>query len=135
MACCLFLVRVVGRSLLVPPGAVSPSAPRQVVLVPQPNDRARGYGIIAPLVGEAPERDNTVDQDGQAWAGRREGAANVEITLRDVRDSDLPAFWAQMGDERAQHMAAVTRRYHYDRAAFDAHWGKVRSDPAVIVRT
>jgi hypothetical protein len=59
----------------------------------------------------------------------------VEITLRDVRDSDLPVFWAQMGDERAQHMAAVTRGYHYDRAAFDAHWDKVRSDPAVIVRT
>ena len=63
------------------------------------------------------------------------GAANVEIALRDVRDSDLPAFWAQTSDERAQHMAAVTRGYHYDRAAFDAHWAKVRSDPAVIVRT
>jgi hypothetical protein len=51
-----------------------------------------------------------------------------------VRDSDLPAFWGQMSDERAQHMAAVTRGYHYDRAAFGAHWGKVRSDPVVIVR-
>lgn len=59
----------------------------------------------------------------------------MQVTLRDVRDSDLPTFWAQMGDERARHMAAVTRGYHYDRAAFDAHWGKVRSDPAVIVRT
>ncbi|HEY3958858.1 MAG TPA: GNAT family N-acetyltransferase [Streptosporangiaceae bacterium] len=59
----------------------------------------------------------------------------MEITLRDVRDSDLPVFWAQSSDERAQHMAAVTRGYHYDRAAFDAHWDKVRSDPAVIVRT
>jgi RimJ/RimL family protein N-acetyltransferase len=59
----------------------------------------------------------------------------VEVTLREVRDSDLPVFWAQMSDERAQHMAAVTRGYHYDRAAFAAHWDKVRSDPAVIVRT
>jgi RimJ/RimL family protein N-acetyltransferase len=59
----------------------------------------------------------------------------VEITLREVRDNDLPVFWAQMSDERAQQMAAVTRGYHYDRAAFDAHWDKVRSDPAVIVRT
>jgi RimJ/RimL family protein N-acetyltransferase len=59
----------------------------------------------------------------------------VEITLRDVRDSDLPVFWAQMSDERAQHMAAVTRGYHYERAAFDAHWDKVRSDPSVLVRT
>jgi hypothetical protein len=39
----------------------------------------------------------------------------VEIILRDVRDGDLPLFWAQMSDERAQHMAAVTRGYHYDR--------------------
>jgi len=59
----------------------------------------------------------------------------VEVTLREMRDSDLPVLWAQLSDERAQHMAAVTRGYHYDRAAFDRHWGKVRSDPAVIVRT
>ena len=59
----------------------------------------------------------------------------MEVTLRDVRDSDLPVFWAQMRDERAQHMAAVTRGYHYDHAAFDTHWDRVRSDPAVIVRT
>jgi RimJ/RimL family protein N-acetyltransferase len=59
----------------------------------------------------------------------------VEINLRDVRDSDLPVFWSQVSDERARHMAAVTRPWHYDRAAFDAHWDKVRSDPAVIVRT
>src|ERR1700745_3583012 len=66
---------------------------------------------------------------------RRKGPANVKITLRDVHGSDLPAFWAQMSDERARHMAAVTRGYHYDRAAFNAHWDKVRSDPAVIGRT
>ena len=59
----------------------------------------------------------------------------MEITLRDVRDSDLPVFWVQMNDDRAQHMAAVTRGYHYDRAAFDVHWDKVRSDPSLIVRT
>jgi RimJ/RimL family protein N-acetyltransferase len=59
----------------------------------------------------------------------------VKITLREVRDCDLPAYWAQMNDERAQQMAAVTRGYHYDRAAFDAHWDKVRSDPAVLGRT
>jgi restriction endonuclease Mrr len=51
------------------------------------------------------------DQDSRARAWRREGTGNVEVTLRDVRDSDLPVFWAQMTDERAQHMAAVTRGY------------------------
>jgi RimJ/RimL family protein N-acetyltransferase len=59
----------------------------------------------------------------------------MEITLRDVRDSDLPLFWTQMSDDRAQRMAGVTRGYHYDRAAFDAHWDRVRSDPTVIMRT
>ena len=59
----------------------------------------------------------------------------MEITLREVRQADLEVFWAQMSDKQAQHMAAVTRGYHYDRAAFDTHWDKVRSDPAVIVRT
>lgn len=59
----------------------------------------------------------------------------MEITLRNVRDSDLPVFWAQVNDAEAQRMAAVTRGYHYDRASFEAHWDKVRSDPAVIVRT
>jgi RimJ/RimL family protein N-acetyltransferase len=66
---------------------------------------------------------------------RREGVARVEISVRDVRDSDLPVFWSHVSDERARHMAAVTRDYDYDRAAFDAHWVRVRCDPAVIVRT
>ena len=59
----------------------------------------------------------------------------MKVTLRDVRDSDLPAYWAQQSDERAQHMAAVTRGYHYDRAAFDAHWAKIRASPGILGRT
>jgi RimJ/RimL family protein N-acetyltransferase len=59
----------------------------------------------------------------------------VAVTLRVVRDSDVPVFWEQVTDERALYLAAVTRGYHYDPAAFKAHWNKVRSDPAVIVRT
>lgn len=57
------------------------------------------------------------------------------ISLREVRDSDLPFFWAQLTDPAAQHMAAATRNYHYDQGHFDRHWAKVRADPAVIVRT
>jgi len=45
----------------------------------------------------------------------------LETTWRDVRDDDLQIFWAQVSDERGQHMAAFTRGYHYDRQAFDAH--------------
>lgn len=58
----------------------------------------------------------------------------MEVILREVRDSDLPVLRALGTDEQSQQMAAVTRSYHYDRAAFGTHWGRVRSDPAVIVR-
>ncbi|REK89466.1 N-acetyltransferase [Streptomyces inhibens] len=59
----------------------------------------------------------------------------MEISLRELQDSDLPVFWKQLTDPQLQQMAAVTRKYHYDRNHFDQHWAKVRSDPAVIVRT
>ncbi|MFI9080043.1 GNAT family N-acetyltransferase [Streptomyces sioyaensis] len=59
----------------------------------------------------------------------------MEISLRELQDSDLPVFWEQLTDPELQQMAAVTRKYHYDRGHFDQHWAKVRSDPAVIVRT
>ncbi|MFG2293773.1 GNAT family N-acetyltransferase [Streptomyces sp. NPDC048603] len=57
------------------------------------------------------------------------------VSLRDVRDGDLAAFWEHATDPGARHMAAMTRGYHYDRSAFDTHWAKVRSDPTVTVRT
>ncbi|MFJ6782676.1 GNAT family N-acetyltransferase [Streptomyces yangpuensis] len=57
------------------------------------------------------------------------------ISLRDVRDSDLPVFWEQLSDPAARHVAAVTRDYHYDRVRFESHWAKVRSNPDVLVRT
>jgi RimJ/RimL family protein N-acetyltransferase len=60
---------------------------------------------------------------------------SMEVYLRDVRDSDMPAFWEQATNPQAQQMAAMTRDYHYDRAKFDQFWGIVRADPAVIVRT
>jgi RimJ/RimL family protein N-acetyltransferase len=34
-----------------------------------------------------------------------------------------------------QQMAAVTRKYHYDRGHFDRHWTRVRSDSEVLVET
>ncbi|MFG2874428.1 GNAT family N-acetyltransferase [Streptomyces sp. NPDC048337] len=59
----------------------------------------------------------------------------MEIELRETRDDDLAVFWEQLTDRRLQRMAAVTREYHYDRGHFDAHWAKVRNDPAVTLRT
>lgn len=57
------------------------------------------------------------------------------ISLRDVRDSDLATFWEHLSDPAAQHVAAVTREYHYDRGHFDAHWARIRADPDVVMRT
>jgi RimJ/RimL family protein N-acetyltransferase len=59
----------------------------------------------------------------------------MQISLREVQDADLPAFWEQVTDPPVQQMAAVTRDYHYDKDRFDQFWATVRADPAVIVRT
>lgn len=58
-----------------------------------------------------------------------------EILLREVRDSDLPFFWSHWSDPEAQRLAAFTGTYQYDRALFDSHWAKLRSDPEVLNRT
>lgn len=57
------------------------------------------------------------------------------VSLREVRDGDLPVFSAQMSDPRAGRMAAFTAPVPGDRGHFGAHWTKIRSDPAVTVRT
>ncbi|MFI6054388.1 GNAT family N-acetyltransferase [Streptomyces violascens] len=59
----------------------------------------------------------------------------VAITLREVRDGDLPVFWEHLSDPKAQQVAAVTREYNYDRKQFDAHWARVRGDGSVTMRT
>ncbi|WP_338895458.1 GNAT family N-acetyltransferase [Streptomyces sp. TG1A-60] len=57
------------------------------------------------------------------------------VSLREVRDSDLPFFWKHLSDPEAQRLAAVTRDYHYDRDLFDSHWARVRAEPDVQMRT
>lgn len=57
------------------------------------------------------------------------------ISLREVRDSDLDIFWEHLSDPAAQHVAAVTRKYHYDRVHFDDHWARIRALPDVLMRT
>ncbi|MFG2363815.1 GNAT family N-acetyltransferase [Streptomyces mirabilis] len=59
----------------------------------------------------------------------------MDVSLRELQGSDLPFFWEQLTDPVLQQMAAVTRKYHYDRGHFDQHWAKVRSDASVLVRT
>ncbi|MFF7391041.1 GNAT family N-acetyltransferase [Streptomyces scabiei] len=59
----------------------------------------------------------------------------TEISLREVRDSDLPLFWEHWSDPEARRIAAFTGAYQYDRALFDSHWAKLRADPEVLNRT
>lgn len=54
------------------------------------------------------------------------------MTLRDVEDDDLDAFYKQQADPQSYELAGLPPR---DREAFDAHWARIRSDPAVTIRT
>lgn len=59
----------------------------------------------------------------------------MDIALREVHDSDLPAFYRQLNDPEALRMAAFTPEDPADRDAFDAHWAKIRSSPDIVART
>ena len=53
------------------------------------------------------------------------------VRLREVRDTDLDALFAHQADEGAAAMADFPSR---DRAAFDAHWARIRADPSCLTR-
>jgi RimJ/RimL family protein N-acetyltransferase len=57
------------------------------------------------------------------------------VLLREVADADLPVFFAQMNDPEGIRMAAFTAKDPSDSVRFQAHWTRIRQDPAVIVRT
>ncbi|MFH7599018.1 GNAT family N-acetyltransferase [Streptomyces racemochromogenes] len=59
----------------------------------------------------------------------------MDVTLRAVSDADLAVLYAQTNEPEAVRMAAFTAEDPSDRARFDAHWGRIRSDPAVVTRT
>ena len=56
-----------------------------------------------------------------------------EIGLRAVRDEDLDAIYGQMRDPVAVRMAAFTAEDPDDRAAFDAHFLRLRNDPEILL--
>jgi RimJ/RimL family protein N-acetyltransferase len=56
------------------------------------------------------------------------------IELRAVEDADLDAIFEQMRDPESVAMAAFTSADPDDRAAFDRHQQRVRSDPAIVHR-
>ncbi|MFG2308765.1 GNAT family N-acetyltransferase [Streptomyces sp. NPDC048566] len=59
----------------------------------------------------------------------------MEVSLREVRDADLPVFFAQMKEPEGLRMAAFTSEDPSDPDLFRAHWERVRRNPAGIVRT
>ncbi len=57
------------------------------------------------------------------------------IHLRSLIDADLPTLFAQGQDAEAIHMAAFTAEDPSDRAAYDAHWARIRQLDTVTIRT
>jgi RimJ/RimL family protein N-acetyltransferase len=55
-----------------------------------------------------------------------------EVSLRDVKENDLPIFFHQQLDLQATRMAAFPSR---DREAFMAHWKKSMADKTVALQT
>lgn len=60
---------------------------------------------------------------------------NSIISLRELKDSDLDLFFKFQIDPESNYMAAFTTKNPNDRANFDAHWTKIRSNPDIITRT
>ncbi|WP_089155883.1 GNAT family N-acetyltransferase [Micromonospora sp. NBS 11-29] len=57
-----------------------------------------------------------------------------EVRLRPVRDDDLSVFFAHEQDPQANWMAAFGPPDPSDRAAFDAHWARIRADGRIVNR-
>jgi RimJ/RimL family protein N-acetyltransferase len=56
------------------------------------------------------------------------------LTLREVRDEDLPLLFEQWADPVAVHMAAFTAPDHMDGDAFERRWSRLRADETVLTR-
>lgn len=66
--------------------------------------------------------------------GHKEAVLENSIVLRDAEESDLPILFEYQKDPDASWMAAFLPRDPTDRDAFLAHWRRILSDPAVIVK-
>jgi RimJ/RimL family protein N-acetyltransferase len=59
----------------------------------------------------------------------------MTVILREVIDTDLSIFFQHQQDQEAVHMAAFTSENPSDRAAFNAHWAKIRASAVNITRS
>jgi RimJ/RimL family protein N-acetyltransferase len=62
---------------------------------------------------------------------RDDALRSGEVTIRDVREDDLPILFEHQRDPEANAMAAFPPR---DRDAFMAHWAKILADPGCVAR-
>jgi RimJ/RimL family protein N-acetyltransferase len=60
---------------------------------------------------------------------------DMDFSLRDVREADLPIFFAYQLDPDAQAMAAFISKDPANQEAFMAHWHQILADPTTINRT
>jgi RimJ/RimL family protein N-acetyltransferase len=58
----------------------------------------------------------------------------MALTLREIRDEDLPLLFEQWADPVAAHMAAFTAPDHMDRDAFERRWSRLRADETLLNR-
>jgi RimJ/RimL family protein N-acetyltransferase len=58
----------------------------------------------------------------------------MAIALRTLEDAELDLLFEWERDPRAVELASFTRADPSDRAAFDAHYERIRNDPAVTLR-
>ena len=58
----------------------------------------------------------------------------MELTLREVRDEDLPLLFEQWADPVAVHMAAFTAPDHMEWDAFERRWPRLRADETILNR-
>jgi hypothetical protein len=56
------------------------------------------------------------------------------LTLREVRDEDLPPLFEQWAVPIAVHMAAFTAPDHMDWDAFERRWSRLRADETVLTK-
>ncbi|WP_274562668.1 GNAT family N-acetyltransferase [Streptomyces spiramyceticus] len=59
----------------------------------------------------------------------------MDVSLREVVDSDVPVFFSHMSDPEAIQVAAFVAKNPPDRAAFNAHWARMRASDEIFVRT
>lgn len=57
----------------------------------------------------------------------------MTVALREVRDDDLEALFQLESDVAGSDMIAFLPREPGDRAAFYAHWARIRSDPESLI--